>query len=73
MPPRLPKRLAKTKAATVADATGQVRGNLAKKRYHRPDCPSYNSIAEKNRVEFSSESAAQAEGYSIAGNCQKAG
>ena len=70
--PARPAAPAKTKAATVADATGQVRGNRAKKRYHRPDCPSYNSIAEKNRVEFSSESAAQAEGYSIAGNCQKA-
>lgn len=71
--PARPAAAAKTKAATVADATGQVRGNRAKKRYHRPDCPSYNSIAEKNRIEFSSESAAQAEGYSIAGNCQKAG
>lgn len=68
-----PTAPATTRPATVANATGQVRGNLAKKRYHRPDCPSYSTIAEKNRVEFSSESAAQAEGYSIAGNCQKAG
>jgi len=49
---------------------GSVRGNKNSRIYHRPDCPSYDQIVAKNRVEFPSAAAATAEGYRIAGNCR---
>jgi deoxyribonuclease-1 len=48
---------------------GSVRGNKASKLYHRPDCPGYASIAERNRVELASEAEAQQAGYRKATNC----
>ena len=45
------------------------RGNRKTRVYHRPDCPSYNAVAEKNRVEFNSAAAAEAQHYRLAGNC----
>ncbi|ART83568.1 hypothetical protein CBP31_13785 [Oceanisphaera profunda] len=50
---------------------GAVRGNSNSKPklFHRPDCPSYNKIVEKNRVPFDSVEAAIAAGYRIAKNC----
>lgn len=53
-----------TKPLTVA-----IRGNRKTMVYHRPDCPSYNSVSEKNRVEFISAAAAEAQHYHLAGNC----
>jgi deoxyribonuclease I len=49
---------------------GAVRGNKASKLYHRPSCPEYAGIAERNRVEFASEADARAAGYRLAGNCR---
>ena len=46
-----------------------VRGNRKTGIYHRPDCPSYNSVSEKNRVEFDTPAKAEAEHYRLAGNC----
>ncbi|MBO1520651.1 endonuclease/exonuclease/phosphatase family protein [Oceanisphaera pacifica] len=48
-----------------------IRGNRNSnpKLFHRPDCPSYNRIAKKNRVPFASVAAAKAAGYRLAGNC----
>lgn len=64
---------AATQVATAnetAESTGTViRGNKKSMVYHRPDCPSYNSIAQKNRVEFVDAAAAEAEHYHLAGNC----
>lgn len=68
-----PATAATAKPAGAVNAMVHVRGNRKTMVYHRPDCPSYNSIAEKNRIEFNSEAAAQAQSYRIAGNCQKAG
>jgi hypothetical protein len=63
-----------TPTAQVASAatgkSGPVRGNRNSMTYHRPDCPSYNSISAKNQVEFDSEAAALAAHYHIAGNCR---
>lgn len=53
-----------------ASALSGVRGNVNSKIFHRPGCPSYNRIAEKNRVEFSNEQQAIASGYRLAGNCK---
>lgn len=57
-------------AALASASVSAVRGNRKSKIYHRPDCPSYNRVSEKNRVEFSSAAEAAAAGYRIAGNCR---
>lgn len=49
-------------------STGII-GNQDSHLYHRPDCPSYEQIASENRVEFASETEAEAAGYRLAGNC----
>jgi len=49
--------------------TGPVRGNRHSGIYHWPGCPNYDDIAPQNRVEFPSQSAAQAAGYRAARNC----
>lgn len=46
-----------------------IRGNKKTMIYHRPDCPSYNAVSEKNRVEFDNAAAAEAQHYHLAGNC----
>jgi endonuclease YncB( thermonuclease family)/methylphosphotriester-DNA--protein-cysteine methyltransferase len=48
---------------------GTVIGNKQSKKYHRPDCPGYRDMAEKNRVFFKSVEEAEAAGYKRAGNC----
>lgn len=62
---------ASTSQATAGPATGgPVRGNQSSRVYHRATgCPFYDRISAKNRVEFESEAAAQAQGYRLAGNC----
>lgn len=56
-------------ALISASETGAVRGNLNSKVFHHPNCPSYNSIAFKNRIKFDSASDAKSAGYRLAGNC----
>jgi len=46
-----------------------ILGNKRSKKYHRPDCPSYNQIAKRTRVPFGSTQEAREAGYAIAGNC----
>lgn len=46
-----------------------IRGNRNSKVYHRPDCPSYNQIAPRNRVYFVTTAEAENAGYRLAGNC----
>jgi len=46
-----------------------ILGNRRSHKYHRPDCPSYNQIAKKNRVPFGSAQDARGAGYVLAGNC----
>lgn len=48
---------------------GTIIGNKNSKKYHRPDCPGYKDMAEKNRVFFKSVEEAEAAGYQRAGNC----
>ncbi len=52
-----------------ASLTGKIIGNRNSKIYHRPDCPSYNKVSEKNRVAFSTAQQAESAGYRIAKNC----
>ncbi|MFK3794817.1 endonuclease/exonuclease/phosphatase family protein [Pseudomonas sp. NPDC088444] len=55
---------------SAKNLTVAIRGNKKTMIYHRPDCPSYNSVSEKNRVEFDSTAAAEAQHYHLAGNCR---
>ena len=64
-----PMKPAAASADDMKQLTVAIRGNRKTLTYHRPDCPSYNSIAEKNRVEFDSTAAAEAQHYHLAGNC----
>ncbi|WP_341958505.1 endonuclease/exonuclease/phosphatase family protein [Pseudomonas sp. RC10] len=50
--------------------TVAIRGNKKTMIYHRPDCPSYNSVSEKNRIDFANAAAAEAQHYHLAGNCR---
>lgn len=54
---------------TTIPFTGPVIGNKRSRVYHRPDCPAYNQVSARNRVEFPSERAAEDAGYRLAGNC----
>jgi len=60
-----------TSATSAASASsGPVYGNKRSGVYHLPHgCPSYNQISAKNRVQFNTEAAAKAAGFSKAGNC----
>lgn len=50
--------------------TVAIRGNKKTMIYHRPDCPSYNSVSEKNRIDFANAAEAEAQHYHLAGNCR---
>ncbi len=41
------------------------------KKYHHTWCPGYSQIKESNRLWFPTAAAAEAAGYSLAGNCAK--
>ncbi|MFK8399870.1 endonuclease/exonuclease/phosphatase family protein [Pseudomonas sp. BGr12] len=47
-----------------------IRGNRKSLAYHKPGCPSYDSISSKNLVEFPNEQAAISSNYHLAGNCR---
>lgn len=53
--------------ATVAN--GKIIGNRNSMIYHRPDCPDYAKVREKNRALFESEVEAVEKGYRRARNC----
>jgi micrococcal nuclease len=48
---------------------GAIIGNKRSHIYHLPECPSYSMVSVKNRVLFTNESLAKANGYRKAGNC----
>ncbi|MCI0523811.1 MAG: thermonuclease family protein [Acidobacteria bacterium] len=51
--------------------TGQVIGDRNAMIYHRPDCPDYSKVSERNRLYFENEADALAAGFRKAGNCPK--
>lgn len=53
----------------MAAADGPIIGNRNSKIYHHSDCPDYNKVSERNRVQFKTEAEAQAAGYRKARNC----
>jgi endonuclease YncB( thermonuclease family) len=44
-------------------------GNSRSRVYHRPDCPGFNDVTEKNKVLFDSPEDAEVAGYREAKNC----
>jgi hypothetical protein len=64
------KSAANKSSGLSSGVLGAVRGNRNSEIYHRPDCPSYNKISERNRIEFESPDKAISAGYRIAGNCR---
>ena len=68
------KRSNPMKPSTASNDSGKnltlaIRGNKKTMIYHRPDCPSYNAVSERNRVDFDNAAAAEAQHYHLAGNC----
>lgn len=56
-------------ASTASSGTSPIIGNKNSKIYHKPGCPGYNSISEKNQVKFGTAEEAEAAGYRVAKNC----
>ena len=56
-------------ATQTSVAQGPVIGNRNSNIAHRPDCPSYNAVSERNRVYFDTLEGALNSGSRLAGNC----
>lgn len=65
-----PATVTPTPAMPTPVMSGRIIGNRNSNIYHRPDCPDYNSVSERNRVYFKTEQAAQAAGFRRAINCR---
>lgn len=59
-----------SKGSEKASQAWAVRGNKNSRLYHLSHCSGFSRISERNQVEFSTENAAIAAGYSLAGNCK---
>jgi endonuclease/exonuclease/phosphatase family metal-dependent hydrolase len=57
-----------TQSVPMETAVG-IRGNKKSMIFHREDCPSYNRVGVKNRVEFKDAAEAISAGFHLAGNC----
>jgi micrococcal nuclease len=68
-PPR--KAPPQPQGAQAEARTGPIIGNRKSHLYHRPDCPGYGKVSEKNAVQFATVEEAEEEGYTIAGNCPR--
>ncbi|HYG80455.1 MAG TPA: thermonuclease family protein [Pyrinomonadaceae bacterium] len=64
-----PAAEASADAAETTAAAGEIIGNKNSKIYHRPDCPGYKSVSEKNQVKFKTVAEAEAAGFRAAKNC----
>ena len=60
------KRTVETNTSVVK---GMIIGNKNSHIYHLPECQSYYAVSEKNRVLFTNEKLAKANGYRKARNC----
>jgi competence protein ComEC len=54
---------------TSTSAAAPIIGNKNSKIYHKPGCPGYKSVSEKNQVKFNTVAEAEAAGYRLAKNC----
>jgi len=69
LPPGDWRQEVKTKRWGPPPPPATIIGSANSKKYHRPDCPGYRDMAERNRVFFQSVSEAEAAGFKRAGNC----
>ena len=53
----------------TSSVKGMIIGNKNSHIYHLHNCQSYSMVSEKNRVLFTNEALAKANGYRKAGNC----
>jgi methylphosphotriester-DNA--protein-cysteine methyltransferase len=51
--------------------SSHIIGDKSSKEYHRPDCPGYSKVSDRNRVYFNSEAQAKKAGYKLAENCSR--
>jgi endonuclease YncB( thermonuclease family) len=51
-------------------SSGQIIGNRNSHVYHRPDCPDYQKVSERNRIYFSTTAEAERAGFRVARNCR---
>lgn len=68
----LPTPTSSTRQQAPQATTGSensIKGNKNSMIYHRPDCPSYNKVGERNAVFFDSPAGAVNAGYREAKNC----
>jgi endonuclease YncB( thermonuclease family) len=65
------KREPKVVVTAPAATSGEVIGNKNSRIYHRPDCPDYRKVGERNRVIFGTPAEAEKAGYRVAGNCPR--
>jgi hypothetical protein len=57
-------------SATQTAASGAVVVSKNGSKYHYPHCTGAKQIKEENKISFASASAAEAAGYTLAGNCK---
>jgi endonuclease YncB( thermonuclease family) len=65
------KRMETVVITAPAATSGEVIGNKNSRIYHRPNCPDYRKVAERNRVIFGTPAEAEKAGYRVAGNCPR--
>lgn len=58
-----------TGSAIMGSEGAPIIGNRRSGIYHRPDCPNYHDVAERNRVYFNTPAEAEAAGFRAARNC----
>lgn len=68
--PQEPQERGEGSAGRPAPAPGSVVGSKNGSKYHLPRCSGANAIKEENKIWFASEAAAEAAGYTRAGNCK---
>lgn len=58
-----------TSTGVPRPTSGKIIGNQNSHVYHRPDCPDYGKVSERNRVYFNSAEDAERAGFRQARNC----
>lgn len=66
-----PPRKGQAHHAQADAAAGPIIGQRKSRKYHRPGCPAYGKVSEKNAVQFATVEEAEEAGYTIARNCPR--
>lgn len=68
-PPR--KAPPRPQGAQGEGPTGPIIGHRKSRLYHRPGCPGYGKVSDRNAVQFETTDEAEEAGYTIARNCPR--